>query len=152
MQSLFPGIVECTGRPRFTAVIVMSEESHEDDIDDDSWALYADAGYGVSEVESDERVESETTENEEWFDGDDFEFEGTTINWDAPPCPAPLGIEHIIRIGCCDFCVQRLAGRRTVAKGEEGGKEIRKEAFQNNPDLESSLKNELCPMLSLIHI
>ena len=40
----------------------MSEESHEDDIDDDSWALYADAGYGVSEVESDERVESETTE------------------------------------------------------------------------------------------
>ena len=146
MQSLFPGIVECTGRPRFTAVIVMSEESHKDDIDDDSWALYADAGYGVSEVESDERVESETTENEEWFDGDDFEFEGTTINWDAPPCPAPLGIEHIIRIGCCDFCVQRLAGRRTVAKGEEGGKEIRKEAFQNNPDLESSLKNELCPM------
>ena len=146
MQSLFPGIVECTGHPRFTAVIVMSEESHEDDIDDDSWALYADAGYGVSEVESDERVESETTETEEWFDGDDFEFEGTTINWDAPPCPAPLGIEHIIRIGCCDFCVQRLAGRRTVAKGEEGGKEIRKEAFQNNPDLESSLKNELCPM------
>ena len=50
-------------------------------------------------------------------------MEGTTINWDAPPCPAPLGIEHIIRIGCCDFCVQRLAGRRTVAKGEEGGKE-----------------------------
>lgn len=146
MQSLFPGIVECTGHPRFTAVIVMSEESHEDDIDDDSWALYADAGYGVSEVESDERVESETTETEEWFDGDDFEFEGTTINWDAPPCPAPLGIEHIIRIGCCDFCVQRLAGRRTVAKGEEGGKEIRKEAFQNNPDLESSLKHELCPM------
>ena len=60
--------------PFFTAVIVMSEESHEDDIDDDSWALYADAGYGVSEVESDERVESETTENEEWFDGDDFEY------------------------------------------------------------------------------
>ena len=124
----------------------MKEKNREYDIEDDSWALYADASYGNSIIESEETNDSNSEKEEEWFDGDDFEFEGSTINWDAPPCPAPLGIEHIIRIGCCDFCVQRLAGRRTNSKGEEGGKEIRKEAFQNNPELESSLKNELCPM------
>ena len=123
----------------------MKEENNPDDIDDDSWALYADAGYGNSVIESDVNIDPEPEKEEEWFDGDDFEFEGSTINWDAPPCPAPLGIEHIIRIGCCDFCIQRLAGRRTNSKGEEGGKEIRKEAYQNNPELESSVKNELCP-------
>ena len=124
----------------------MKEKNREYDIEDDSWALYADASYGNSIIESEETNDSNSEKEEEWFDGDDFEFEGSTINWDAPPCPASLGIEHIIRIGCCDFCVQRLAGRRTNSKGEEGGKEIRKEAFQNNPELESSLKNELCPM------
>ena len=124
----------------------MKEENNEDDIDDDSWALYADASYGNSVIESDVKINSEPEKEEEWFDGDDFEFEGSTINWDAPPCPSPLGIEHIIRIGCCDFCIQRLAGRRTNSKGEEGGKEIRKEAYLNNSELESSVKNELCPM------
>ena len=124
----------------------MKEENLEDDIEDDSWALYADASYGNSVVESEETIDSNLEKEEEWFDGDDFEFEGSTINWDAPPCPAPLGIEHIIRIGCCDFCIDRLVGRRTNSKGKEGGKEIREEAFQNNPELQSSLKNELCPM------
>ena len=124
----------------------MKEENLEDDIEDDSWALYADASYGNSVVESEETIDSNLEKEEEWFDGDDFEFECSTITWDAPPCPAPLGIEHIIRIGCCDFCIDRLAGRRTNSKGKEGGKEIREEAFQNNPALQSSLKNELCPM------
>ncbi|GIS48347.1 MAG: hypothetical protein Ct9H90mP21_2540 [Methanobacteriota archaeon] len=31
-------------------------------------------------------------QEEIWFDGDDFDFEGSTVNWDSPPCPAPLGI------------------------------------------------------------
>ena len=125
----------------------MKEDTHKaDSDDDDSWALYADAGYGQSNEEVDETPMITPSEEEVWYDGDDFEFEGATINWDAPPCPAPLGIEHIIRIGCCDFCVQRLSGRRTVSKGEEGGKEIRKEAYQRNSELESSIKNNLCPM------
>ena len=76
----------------------MKEENNEDEIEDDSWALYADASYGNSVIESDAKIEFEPKKEEEWFDGDDFEFEGSTINWDAPPCPAPLGIEHIIRI------------------------------------------------------
>tara|TARA_B100000900_G_scaffold391378_1_gene385953 strand:- start:3505 stop:4953 length:1449 start_codon:yes stop_codon:yes gene_type:complete len=134
------------GLPRFTAVINMNKENHKDEIEEDSWALYADASYGNSVVESEEVTQSNPEVEEEWFDGDDFEFGGSTINWDAPPCPAPLGIEHIIRIGCCDFCIDRLAGKRTNLKGKEGGKEIRNEAFLNNPELESSLKNELCPM------
>ncbi len=131
----------------FRWVIVMEEENDQVDLDDDSWALYADAGYGTSQVEVEvpnEELDSE--ENETWYDGDDFEFEGATINWDAPPCPAPLGIEHIIRIGCCDFCIQRLSGKRTASKGEAGGKEIRKEAYQRNSELETLEKIELCPM------
>ena len=125
----------------------MKEENHKGDSEDeDSWALYADAGYGQSEIEIEEIPEDLESEDEVWYDGDDFEFEGATINWDAPPCPAPLGIEHIIRIGCCDFCIQRLAGRRTASKGEDGGREIREEAYQRNPELKSAVKNDLCPM------
>jgi len=126
----------------------MKEDNHkvDSDDDDDSWALYADASYGKSEIDVEETIEVPVKEEEVWYDGDDFEFEGATINWDAPPCPAPLGVEHIIRIGCCNFCVQRLAGRRTASKGEDGGKEIRKEAYQRNPELETLEKNDLCPL------
>jgi tRNA pseudouridine synthase 10 len=125
----------------------MKEDNHKVDSDDeDSWALYADASYGKSEIETEEIDTNLEKEEEVWYDGDDFEFEGATINWDAPPCPAPLGIEHIIRIGCCNFCVQRLAGRRTAPQGEDGGKEIRKEAYQRNSELEKLAKNDLCPM------
>ena len=63
----------------------MKEENREDDIEDDSWALYADASYGNSIIESEETNDSNSEKEEEWFDGDDFEFEGSTINWDAPP-------------------------------------------------------------------
>ena len=125
----------------------MKEDNHEPDSEDEeSWALYADASYGQSKVEIEDSSEFLESDEEVWYDGDDFEFEGATINWDAPPCPAPLGIEHIIRIGCCNFCIQRLAGRRTASKGEDGGKEIRREAYQRNTELESTLKNDLCPM------
>ena len=125
----------------------MKEDNHKVDSDDeDSWAQYADASYGKSEILTEESNVNPEKEEEVWYDGDDFEFEGATINWDAPPCPAPLGIEHIIRIGCCDFCVQRLAGRRTASKGEDGGKEIRKEAYQRNSELEALEKNDLCPL------
>ena len=63
----------------------MKEENREDDIEDDSWALYADASYGNSIIESEETNDLNSEKEEEWFDGDDFEFEGSTINWDAPP-------------------------------------------------------------------
>ena len=36
---------------------------------------------------------------EEWFDGDDFDTDNQALNWDAPPCPAPLGISHVIKMG-----------------------------------------------------
>ena len=53
----------------------MKEENNDDEIDDDSWALYADASYGNSVIESDTNIELEPKKEEEWFDGDDFEFE-----------------------------------------------------------------------------
>ena len=39
----------------------------------------------------------------------------------TPPCPAPLGIAHVIKIGACDHCLHRIGGRRTQSSGFEGG-------------------------------
>jgi tRNA pseudouridine synthase 10 len=116
------------------------------DSDEDDWSTYASAGYAYSVVDTDETVETVESSKDEWFDGDDFEFQGSVINWDAPPCPAPLGIEHLIRIGSCDHCLQRLAGRRTAARGAAGGALIRSEARARNLDLESLEKPDLCPL------
>ena len=78
--------------------------------EEDEWQLYASAGYASSEVISEDELVEESVTEEIWFDGDDFDFEGNTVNWDSPPCPAPLGIAHIIKIGACDFCLARISG------------------------------------------
>ena len=63
--------------------------------EEDEWQLYASAGYASSELESEEAESEEEGSEEVWFDGDDLEFEGSTVNWDSPPCPAPLGLSLI---------------------------------------------------------
>ena len=62
--------------------------------EEDEWQLYASAGYASSESENEE-TESEQEQEEIWFDGDDFDFEGSTVNWDSPPCPAPVSYTHL---------------------------------------------------------
>ena len=90
----------------------MSDESSEPDtkeIEDDEWHLYANAGYGVVESPEAEPTEEDyEAPEEEWFDGDDFYNQGASIDWDSPPCPAPLGIAHVIKIGVCDYCLHRI--------------------------------------------
>ena len=44
---------------------------------EDEWQLYASAGYASSESENEE-TKSEQEQEEIWFDGDDFDFEGST--------------------------------------------------------------------------
>ena len=126
--------------------------------EDDEWQLFASAGYASAEAVVDsEEEQSESEEEKSWFDGDDIEANGVSLDWDAPPCPTPLGIAHIIKLGVCDHCLHRVGGRRTKNSGSEGGKEIREDAHARDPDIAKFGAPELCPLcedlfLSLIHI
>ena len=97
-------------------------EADENTPEEEEWQLYATAGYAAAEDPWDDLVEikSDEEEEEEWFDGDDFETNGQTLDWDSPPCPAPLGIAHMIRLGTCNHCLHRVGGRRTEEIGEKG--------------------------------
>ena len=114
--------------------------------EEDEWQLYASAGYASSEVISEDELVEESVTEEIWFDGDDFDFEGNTVNWDSPPCPAPLGIAHIIKIGACDFCLDRISGKRFQDTHSSPGSVIRQEAFERDEKLESSIVQDYCPL------
>ena len=115
--------------------------------EEEEWQLYSSAGYASADDPWDDLVAiNEDADEEEWFDGDDFETGGQTVDWDSPPCPAPLGIVHMIRIGTCNHCLHRVAGRRTEETGAEAGATLRKEAFARDKELESSEIPELCPL------
>ena len=115
---------------------------------EDEWQLYATAGYAAAEDPWDDLVvvEDKGSKEEEWFDGDDFESNGQTVDWDSPPCPSPLGIAHMIRIGTCDHCLHRVGGRRTEAPGTAGGASLRAESLARDKELSSFEVPELCPL------
>lgn len=115
---------------------------------EDEWQLYATAGYAAAEDPWDDLVvvEEKDSKAEEWFDGDDFESNGQTVDWDSPPCPSPLGIAHMIRIGTCDHCLHRVGGRRTEAPGTAGGASLRAESLARDKELSSFEVPELCPL------
>ena len=116
--------------------------------EEEEWQLYASAGYAAAEDPWDDlvEIEDEDEEEEEWFDGDDFETNGQTLDWDFPPCPTPLGIAHMIRLGTCDHCLHRVGGRRTDEVGEAGGASLRSEALARDKELESFETPDLCPL------
>ena len=121
-------------------------EGDEQKLDEeDEWQLYASAGYASAETVT-EVEEIEEIDKEEWFDGDALEVNGAPIDWDAPPCPAPLGVAHIIKMGTCDYCLHRVAGRRTKNRGAEGGREIREDAHARDPGIAKFGAPELCPL------
>ena len=121
-------------------------EGDEQKLDEeDEWQLYASAGYASAEIVT-QSEEAEEVDEEEWFDGDDLVVNGASIDWDAPPCPAPLGVAHIIKMGACDHCLHRVAGRRTKARGAEGGLEIREDAHARDPEIAKFGAPELCPL------
>ncbi|RJU80820.1 MAG: tRNA pseudouridine(54/55) synthase Pus10 [Candidatus Poseidoniales archaeon] len=108
----------------------------------DDWHQFSNAGYSSASADFDnEEIAEQQNTEEEWFDGDDFEFEGKTIDWNSPPCPTPLGIAHMIKIGTCNHCLQRVSGKR-----EMSGAQIRNEAYTRDISLESSFDELLCPL------
>ena len=121
--------------------------SAKDDRDDKvEWVAYSSAGYGSAEDDLwDDVVPIESKEKEiDWYD-DNILDDDTVVQWDAPPCPAPLGIAHLVRIGCCDHCLHRLAGVKTESTGFDGGSQLRKTALENNSDLITDQKKAECP-------
>ena len=79
--------------PVESSVICMDEEGANtesaDVPEEGDWHLFASASYGSAEAEPTEVLENQETPEEEWFDGDDYYHTGGSIDWDAPPCPAP---------------------------------------------------------------
>ena len=127
----------------------MQNDGTKNDTDieeEDEWQLFASAGYASSELESEEQEILQDTPEEIWFDGDDLDFEGSTVNWDSPPCPAPLGIAHIIKIGLCDHCINRVSGIRIGTHGPDNGALIRANAYEKDNQLESSIRQDYCPL------
>lgn len=119
---------------------ITPKDSEEDN--DDEWHNFSNAGYSSANVDDEDNGNnSKDNENEEWFDGDDFEFEGKTLDWNSPPCPTPLGIAHIIKIGVCNHCIERVGGKKNLS-----GEEIRLEAYVRDDTLENSFDNDLCPL------
>ena len=126
-----------------------SPEEKEPELgEEDEWQLFASAGYASAEVlaESEKEEKTASEKEEAWFDGDDIEANGTSLDWDAPPCPTPLGIAHVIKLGVCDYCLHRVGGRRTKNTGKEGGKAVREDAHARDPDLAKFGAPEVCPL------
>lgn len=119
----------------------------ESDIDsEDEWQLYASAGYASTDILIEEEDEEQIETEKIWFDGDDFDFQGSNLNWDAPPCPAPMGIAHVIKIGVCDHCLGRISGTRVGLGGSEAGSIARSEAFERDENLQSKITQDFCPL------
>ncbi len=115
-----------------------------DDLDaEDDWQRWASADYGgaVDPWEDLEVVVAEQTDtpaDDVGLDDDDDGFIVDVRDLEAPPCPAPLGIIHVIRLGACDHCLSRISGRsREGAAAADHGATIRAEMVERDPDLAS---------------
>jgi tRNA pseudouridine synthase 10 len=136
--------------PGATVAIYMQDREPEgagNELDEeDEWQLYASAGYASSKLDSEEKNSEEDKLEEIWFDGDNFDFEGNTVNWNSPPCPAPLGIAHVIKIGVCNHCLFRISGFRSRGSGPDSGAAIREEALLRDRELQSKIIQDYCPL------
>ena len=62
------------------------EEEHELS-EGDQWQLFASAGYASAESvpSSEDESKAESEEEDVWFDGDDVEANGTSLDWTLRP-------------------------------------------------------------------
>jgi len=106
---------------------------------DDDWTNYSSAQYGVGDNSWEEEIDSEEKSNLE-----DLDF--IEENYEISPAPSKSGQAHLVRIGCCNYCLGRVGGTSLAKKTIfEAGKEIRKEVLKNEPQL-SELDVKICPM------
>ena len=80
---------------------------------DEEWMKYASAGFGQTNYSLwEEEVEEEKTEPETEQLGVDLPEQLATHMEEIPRAPNPAGLKHLVRIGCCDFCLGRLVVKK----------------------------------------
>ncbi len=98
---------------------------NKNDDDDDDWTNYSSAQYG-SEFNSWE----EDQFNQEKIDVESLDY--IEENYEISPAPSISGQSHLIKLGCCDYCLGRLGGESLVNKSiKKVGEEIREKIFQS---------------------
>lgn len=119
---------------------------YPDSDEEDDWTKYADTGYTstydpwADMVPATEIEEEELDEEFEEFDNSDFRSR------DIPRCPAPVGIEHTIRIGTCNHCLGRVAGVRIAGDPIDlVGERVRSKALERDADLKVNDDIDCCP-------
>ena len=109
------------------------------DIDDDDWTNYSSAQYGIGD-----NSWSEESENKDKVDLDDLDF--MEENFEVTPAPSKSGQTHLVRLGCCNYCLGRVGGVSLLNKTLfEAGKEIREAVLKSEPQLNEK-EIEVCPM------
>ncbi len=121
------------------AVVILMPED-----DDEDWMKYASAGFGQTNYSLwDEEIDDELTKEEpEQLELDFPEQLGTHME-EIPRAPNPAGLKHLVRVGCCDFCLGRLGGKKRYEQTiEESGKEIRQSVVEGNSHL-ANIRKEI---------
>jgi|TARA_B100001741_G_scaffold103079_1_gene84864 tRNA pseudouridine synthase 10 len=115
---------------------------------DEEWMKYASAGFGQTNYSLwEEDVEEEKNEPEAEQLGIDLPEQLATHMEEIPRAPNPAGLKHLVRIGCCDFCLGRLGGKKRYEQTiEDSGVEIRQSVVKANSHL-ANIREEipLCP-------
>ena len=115
---------------------------------DEEWMKYASAGFGQTNYSLwEEDVEEEKNEPEAEQLGIDLPEQLATHMEEIPRAPNPAGLKHLVRIGCCDFCLGRLGGKKRYEQTiEDSGVEIRQSVVEANSHL-ANIREEipLCP-------
>ena len=116
--------------------------------DDEDWMKYASAGFGQTNYSlwDEETEEPEDTPEVDQFDLDMPEQLGTHME-EIPRAPNPAGLKHLVRVGCCDFCLGRLGGKKRYEQTiEQSGIEIRQTVIDGNSHLANIREDiPLCP-------
>lgn len=121
----------------------MTEENKEED-----WMKYANSGFGQTNYSLwDEVVEEEEEKEEEGSSDFDLTVQLDSHMEEIPRAPAPAGLKHLVRIGCCNSCLGRLGGKKRYEQSiVQSGEEIREKVVKGNSHL-SNIRDEipLCP-------
>ena len=121
------------------AVVMLMPEDDEED-----WMKYASAGFGQTNYSLwDDNPEDEVEDDEPEQLGLDLPEQLGTHMEEIPRAPNPAGLKHLVRVGCCDFCLGRLGGKKRYEQTiEESGIEIRESVVDANSHL-ANIRDEI---------
>ena len=113
--------------------------SKEEDKEDEDWSDYASAGYGSAYDPWADLVPLE--EEEEEIDDYDLELDEFMIS--SPP-PSDDGLDNLVRLGACNYCIARLSGKLfTWDDAEQIGASLRDASINRGANKDENVK--YCP-------